>query len=134
MCFSSQWGFRVMSEFVSHLSRCHLHPSVPAPDRSVPAECVSVSSSQCAAVASPSSPCPPVMGPLSCGSGCWLDHPAELSIPAASGEGERIDLLLKRSFLSKDTFGFCFQKHFTYILLFCNYSHLMSLTDRFLKV
>ncbi len=73
-----------------HLSRSHLHPCVPASDGSVPAECVSVSSSQCPAVASSFTPRSTLMGPFGCGSDCGLDHPAEFSLSTAHWEGERV--------------------------------------------
>lgn len=90
-CVMMIYGFCAIFEIICspHLSRCHLHPCVPASDCSVPPECVSVSSSQCPAVASSSNPCSTVMGPFGRGCDCRLDHPAKFSLPAAHWEGER---------------------------------------------
>ncbi len=95
-----------------HLSRSHLHPCVPASDGSVPAECVSVSSSQCPAVASSFTPRSTLMGPFGHGSDCGLDHPAEFSLSTAHREGERV----YRSFLWKTNyviFGRVYVKYLT---------------------
>lgn len=83
-------GFCAIFEIICspHLSRCYLHPCVPASDCSVPPERVSVSSSQCPAVASSFNPRSTVMGPFGRGCDCRLDHPAEFSLPAAHWEGE----------------------------------------------
>lgn len=98
-------GYGAKLEFICppHLSRCHLHPCVPASDGSVPAECVSVSSSQCPAVAPSITPHCTFMGPFSRGSDCRLDHPAEFSLSTAHREGEIVNHL----FLQKTN---CFLK------------------------